>query len=99
MSKTKNTEDLRNNFNKKQHNWQYKTLIPIDDLSYILMNLLKEDFVLEINGSKYDISFGKNEQTGEIGYSWSSAPSPHLTSSEIIEKGFKDGKWYVVEKS
>lgn len=98
MSNIKTTEELRNNFNKNQHNWQHKKLIQINDLSYILVNLLKEEFVVEIDGSKYDISFGKNEETGEIGYSWSSAPSPHLTSSEIIEKGFKNGKWYVVKK-
>jgi hypothetical protein len=92
-------ENLKNEFNKKQHNWQCKNLIPIDNLSEVILNLLKEKFVVEIDGHLYDISFGNNNETSEIGYSWSSAPSPHFKSWEIIEKAFREGKWFMVKEN
>lgn len=84
---------LYKEFAKPQHNWQSKKLQEVE-LDEVLQNLLKHKFVVEINGSKYDISFGAKR--GKIGWGWSSSPSPHLTSSEIIEKAFREGKWFVV---
>lgn len=92
-------ETLRNEFLKNidsLHDWQCKKLKPIRDLSYVITNLLKLKFVVEIDGHKYDISFGSDSENGEIGYGWSSYPSPHIYSNEIIEKAFKEGKWYEV---
>jgi len=97
MTNTRTNETLTNEFGKKQHNWQSKKLIPVGNLGYVVAHLLQEKFVVEIKGHKYDISFGQHIETGEIGYGWSSAPSPHLTSSEIIEKGFREGTWFMVE--
>jgi hypothetical protein len=77
--------------------WQSKKLIPVEDLSYVIPNLLKEKFVVEIDGHKYDLSFGFNAKENYIGQIWSSAPSPHLTSTDILNKAFKEGKWFIVQ--
>lgn len=76
------------------HDWQSKVLEEVD-VSYVIWNLLLDKFVVEIEGHKYDISFGKNK-LGEIGHGNSVYPSPCLLSSEIINRGFKEGKWYRV---
>lgn len=96
MNETRTDKSLRSEFGKRLHNWQCKRLIPIEDLSYVILNLLKIKFVVEIDGHKYDLSFGKNNETGEVCYGWSSYPSPDLRSWEIIEKAFRNGKWYEV---
>lgn len=96
MNETRNDRILRSEFSKRLHNWQCKRLIPIEDLSYVISNLLKIKFVVEIDGHKYDLSFYKNNETGGVCYSWSSHPSPDLKSWEIIEKAFRNGKWYEV---
>lgn len=96
MSKIRTDKNLKDEFHKKLHNWQCKKLLPIEDLSYVILNLLKVKFVVEINGDKYDISFGKNNETDEIVYGWSSYPSPHLLSYEIIEKFFKRGNGRII---
>lgn len=98
MREIRTEETLRKTFGKEKHNWQTKELMPVEDLSYVISNLLKENFVVEIKGHKYDISFGKSTETGDISYSWSSSPSPHLTSWKIIEEAFRNGKWFVVEE-
>jgi len=98
LNKTRTVNTLKTEFNKGLHNWQCKKLIPIESMDYVILNLLKKCFVVEIDGHMYDIAFGKNEESGEIGYSWSSSPSPHLMSFEIVEKAFRVGKWFVVEK-
>lgn len=76
------------------HDWQTKELSPIEDLSEVIINLLTKRFVVEIDGHMYDLSFGYNEEENEISYAWSSAPSPHLKSWEIINRAFKEGKWF-----
>ena len=87
---------LRSEFGD-QHDWQTKELIPVKDLSYVIPYLLKERFVVEINGHMYDLSFGYNAKEKYIGQGWSSAPSPALSSTEILNKAFKEGKWFVVK--
>lgn len=97
MSEIRTKEEALREFNKGYHNWQTHRLVKIEDLSFVILNLLKKKFAVEINEHLYDLSFFKNEETGEVGYSWSSAPSPHLTSSEIIERAFREGTWYLIE--
>lgn len=82
----------------KQHDWQTKELVPVKDLSVVIPNLLKEKFVVEIDGIKYDLSFGFNEKENYIGYAWSGCPSPRLDSEEIVNRAFKEGKWFIVKE-
>ena len=93
------TGTLRDEFSElnEQHDWQTKELIPVDDLSDVIPNLLKHKFVVEIEGHKYDLSFGYNAKEKYIGQSWSGSPSPQLTSVEILNKAFKEGKWFIVK--
>lgn len=86
-------ETLYKEFGKRPHNWQCKELQEIE-LREVVRNLLKFSFVVEIDGHKYDMSFGAKR--GTIGWGWSSSPSPHLTSTEIVDRAFREGKWYVV---
>lgn len=79
---------------ESKRNWQNYKLIDVD-VSYVIYSLLKEDFVVEIDGFKYDVKFFKNRKH-EIGQYFSASPSPGLTSSELINKGFKEGKWFLV---
>lgn len=88
-------EKLREEMGMSKHDWQTKELIQVEDLSYVIQNLLTERFVVEINGHMYDIAFGTNRR--KIAYGWSSSPSPHLKSFEIIEKAFREGEWFIVE--
>ena len=67
------------------------------DIDFVILNLLRYDYVLDINGSKYDITFGLNKKTGEIGNFMNPYPNSNiLMGSEVVEKGFKEGKWYYV---
>lgn len=92
--RTDNT--LRSDFGKG-HDWQTKELIPIE-ITTVITLLLTEKFVVEIDGHKYDLSFGYNKKAKEIGWGWSASPSPHLMSYEIIEKAFSKGKWFLVKE-
>jgi len=90
-------KDLTANFCKKVdslHNWQTK-ILEVVAVNYVISNLLKDNFVVEIDGHKYDITFGKNRKH-YIGTFVSLYPSPVLSSYEIINKGFTTGKWYRV---
>jgi hypothetical protein len=91
-------EDLKFTLNNRVHNWQCKKLRTVEDLSDVIPHLFKEKFVVEIEGHPYDVSFGYNEEENYVGFGWSSAPSPHLVSSEFIDKVFRKGKWFVVEE-
>lgn len=67
------------------------------DIDFVILNLLKYDYVLEINESKFDITFGLNKKSGEIGNFIKPYPNSNLLmDGNIIEKGFKEGKWYYV---
>lgn len=80
------------------HDWQTKELAPIDNLSEVVRYLLDEKFVVEIDGHRYDISFGYNEDGNCISFGWSGAPSPNLQSSEIVDRAFRRGKWFLVKE-
>lgn len=76
--------------------WYYKELNEVE-VDYVIWNLLKETFVVDINGSKHEITFGKNRKDeicqcikyDDIMYS-------NLTSYKVVEKGFKEGKWFTI---
>lgn len=87
--------DTDNFHSKYSWNWCTKVLSEVD-IYFVIGNLLKEDFVVEINEHKYDISFKKNKNSNEICFSNGVAPSPPLCGFEIINEGFTKGKWYVV---
>lgn len=91
-------EDLNTKFIvKKDHPiWYYKKLEPID-IDYVIMNLLKENFVVEINNHKYEITFGINK-ADEIGFNikWDEFNNEFISSYNILTKGFKNGNWFVV---
>lgn len=76
--------------------WYYKKLEKVN-ISYVILNLLKENFVVEINGIKHEITFGKNRKA-EIGQCilYDDILNSKLTSHEVIEKGFRKGVWFVV---
>lgn len=94
------SETLRKKFiNKGNPNnlpiWYYKKLLEVS-VDYVIFNLLKEDFVVEINGEKHEITFGVNDN-GEIGQSIRyDEHNTWLCSFEVISKGFKEGTWYIV---
>lgn len=77
--------------------WYYKKLLEVD-ISYVICNLLKETFVVEINNSKHQIIFGKNKKGG-LGQciQYDDIKNSKLDSYEVIEKGFKEGKWFIID--
>ena len=74
--------------------WYYKKLeeIKVDD---VIWDLLKETFVVEIEGVKHEITFGKNRK-GEIGecIKYNDIKNSNLCSFEVVDKGFREGKWF-----
>lgn len=91
-------EDLTTKFvSKKDHPiWYYKELEPVD-IDYVIMNLLKENFVVEINNHKYEVTFGI-DKSDEIGFGTRYDEFNHefISSYDILNKGFKEGNWFVV---
>ena len=64
------------------------------NINEVVFSLLKYNFMVEINGSRYDLMFGVSE-TGEISCNQTYYPnSEPLTSHELIEKSFREGKWF-----
>ncbi|MCD3321128.1 hypothetical protein G8V07_12495 [Clostridium botulinum D/C] len=100
MSKMRTVNNLHLKKKNKDnlHDWQCKKLIPIDDLLYVVYNLLETEFVVDIDGYKHDLSFGYNSKGEGIAYRNSVYPSPYLCSGEFIEKAFRLGKWYEVSR-
>ncbi len=76
--------------------WYYKELRETT-VDYVIFHLLKESFVVEIAGSKHEITFGKNRKA-EIGSSirYDEVVQSHLTSYSVIDKGFREGTWYTI---
>ena len=98
-----NTEDsLMADFcsfaNKKNKNkplsWRTHKLKEVD-ITYVIWYLVKKTFAVEIDGYKYDMKFCLNNE-GEIGYNITFLGSPSIGSYNIIERGFKVGKWYEI---
>lgn len=80
--------------NNKYPIWYFKE-IEETTISYVIFNLLKETFVVEINNRKIVITFGKNRKH-EIGCTQSCDEGLEFTSYETIEKAFREGKWFVI---
>lgn len=76
--------------------WYYKELEEVD-VDYVIWNLLKESFVVEIDGSKHEITFGKNRKH-EIGQciKYDDIKSSNLCSFDVVRNGFRNGKWYTI---
>lgn len=72
--------------------WYYKELEEVS-IHYVIFNLLKESFVVELDNKKITMTFGKNENH-EIGCSQSCNHGLDYTSYETINKAFKDGTWF-----
>jgi len=89
---------IRDKFTDNNPNpiWYYKELKSVD-VDYVIFYLLKETFVVEIDGSKHEITFGKNRK-GEIGQciKYDDIGSSWLCSFEVINKGFRTGKWFTI---
>ena len=102
MSKMNTDKTLREKFIYKEEEypvWYYKELISID-IDYVIMFLLTTDkFIVDIDGMKLEITFGKNRKN-EIGNTtkWSDFRYIGMTSYETIQKAFKVGKWYLVSE-
>lgn len=91
---------LDNKFIERQTNhpiWYYKELEPVD-VDYVIAYLLKETFVVEIEGSKHEITFGYNKEENYIGQciKYDDIKNSKLCSFEVIQKGFKKGKWFII---
>lgn len=74
--------------------WFYKELEEVD-ISYVIFNLIKETFVVELNNKKIVMTFGKNRKH-EIGCTQSCHEGLDYTSYTTIEKAFKEGKWFIL---
>lgn len=76
--------------------WYYKELEEVE-VDYVIWNLLKMSFVVEIEGSKHEIIFGKNRKH-EIGQyiRYDDIKGSNLCSFEVVNKGFRNGKWYII---
>ncbi|APH20872.1 TPA: hypothetical protein ACXDAY_002225 [Clostridium botulinum] len=76
--------------------WYYKELESVD-VDYVIWNLLKKKFVVETEGSKHEILFGKNKDD-EIGQyiRYDEIKNSNLTSYKVVERGFREGKWFII---
>lgn len=72
--------------------WYYKELKEID-VDDVILNLLKETFVVELNDKKITMTFGKNRKH-EIGCNQSCHEGLDYTSYKTIRKSFREGKWF-----
>lgn len=86
---------LRDKFVSNMNNypiWYYKQLKKID-VDDVIFNLLRETFVVELNGKKIVMTFGKNRKH-EIGCTQSCNEGLDYTSYKTIRKAFTEGKWF-----
>lgn len=98
MIKINTEETINKNFIKRNDNpiWYYKELESVD-VDYVIFYLLKKTFVVDINGSKHEITFGKNNKDEIVQcIKYDDIKNSNLCSFEVIEKGFKEGKWFVI---
>lgn len=87
-------ETFYNNYKSEYPVWYYKKLEEID-VDDVIFNLLKYNFVVELNGKKISITFGKNEND-EIGTTQACEEGLDYTSYETINKAFREGKWFKI---
>lgn len=98
MNKINTETDLYNNFAKIDDHpiWYYKELEEVP-LNWVMYNLLKENFVVEIDGCKHGLTFGLNKDN-EISRCCRHDDIKHsnLISSDVMERGLREGKWFIV---
>lgn len=87
-------ETFYNNYKNEYPIWYYKKLEEID-IDDVIFNLLKYNFVVELNGKKISMTFGKNEND-EIGTTQFCEEGLDYTSYETINRTFREGKWFKV---
>lgn len=77
--------------------WFYKELKSVN-VDYVIAYLLKYPFVVEIDGSKHEITFGHNKKENYVGQCirYDDIKNSNLCSFEVVGKGFKEGKWFVI---
>lgn len=76
--------------------WYYKKIYPVD-IDYVVCNLLKKVFVVEIDKTKYEIRFESTEDFIINKNIKNIDPqNPYLSPCSIVEKGFMKSKWFVV---
>ena len=81
--------------------WYYKQLHEVD-IDYVITCMLTDNisFVVDIQGDKYEIMFGKNKKN-EIGqnirYGDMIPKNRFRTSYEVINDAFKYGTWYIID--
>lgn len=83
-----------NNYKSEYPIYYYKELEEID-VDDVIFNLLKYNFVVELNGKKISMTFGKNEND-EIGTTQFCEEGLDYTSYETINRAFKEGEWFKV---
>lgn len=76
--------------------WYYKELKEVDAY-YVIFNLLKETFVVELENKRIEMTFGKNRKH-EIGCTQSCSDGLDYTSYETVNRAFKNGKWFIITK-
>lgn len=87
-------ETFYNNYKSEHPIYYYKELEEID-IDDVIFNLLKYNFVVELNGKKISMTFGKNEND-EIGTTQFCEEGLDYTSYKTIDKAFREGKWFKV---
>ena len=87
MNTEKTLYDKFSNF--KSPSWRTHKLKEVD-IDYVMWHLVIKDFAVEIDGHKYDITFGLN-CNNEIGYSISMEGSPSLT---IFNYGIRQAPFF-----
>lgn len=81
--------------------WYYKKLYEVD-INYVITYMLTDNisFVVDIQGDKYEIMFGKNKKN-EIGqnirYGDMIPKDRFRTSYKVINDAFKYGTWYIID--
>lgn len=77
--------------------WYYKELEEVE-IDYVIAYLLKETFIVDIDGSKHEITFGHNKKENYVGQciKYDDIKNSNLTSYKVIQKGFREGTWYII---
>ena len=81
--------------------WYYKQLYEVN-IDYVITYMLTDNisFVVDIQGDKYEIMFGKNKKN-EIGqnirYGDMIPKDRFRTSYKVINDAFKYGTWYIID--
>lgn len=93
-------ETLNNKFISKKENypiWYYKELESVD-VDYVIAYLLKETFIVDIDGSKHEITFGHNKKENYIGQCiiYNDIKNSNLCSYNVVNKGFREGQWFII---